>query len=205
MCRLNCVSGLARQRKTAAYNAPMKSMIDLLPAVLFLVALFLGDIYKATAALMASLVLLAAWHWWRDGKPHKLHTFSAVVVLVLGGMTLLIRDASFVKYKTTVVNGIIAIVFLGSHFIGDKVLLQRIPQQAIHMPEKIWRRVNIAWAGFFSSIALLNLWVMHHFDDKTWGLFKTVGVSGLMFVFMLAHIPFLARYLPQESAPTKTG
>ncbi|MGQ0529794.1 MAG: inner membrane-spanning protein YciB [Panacagrimonas sp.] len=183
----------------------MKSIIDLLPALLFLAALFLGDIYKATAALMVSLVLLAAWHWWRDGKPHKLHTFSAVVVVVLGGLTLLIRDASFVKYKTTVVNGIIAIVFLGSHFIGDKVLLQRIPQQVIQMPDRIWRRVNLAWALFFSSIALLNLWVMHQFDDKTWGLFKTVGVSGLMFVFMLAHIPFLSRYLPQEEASSKTG
>lgn len=183
----------------------MKSIIDLLPAALFLAALFLGDIYTATAALMASLVLLAGWHWWRDGKPHKLHTFSAAAVLVLGGMTLFIHDASFVKYKTTVVNGVIALVFLGSHLIGGKVLLQRIPQQAIQMPDAVWRRVNLCWAGFFTGIALLNLYVMHNFDDKTWGLFKTLGVSGLMFVFMLAHLPFLSRYLPQDQAPTKTG
>ena len=183
----------------------MKSIIDLLPAALFLVALFLGDIYKATAVLMASLVVLAAWHWWRDGKMHKLHTFSAAVVLVLGGMTLFIHDASFVKYKTTVVNGIIAIAFLLSHVIGDKVLLQRIPQQAIQLPETVWRKVNLAWAGFFACIAVLNLYVLHNFDDKAWGLFKTIGISGLMFVFMLAHIPFLARYLPQDEAPSKTG
>jgi intracellular septation protein len=107
----------------------MKSLIDMLPALLFLAALFLADIYTATAVLMACLVLLAGWYWWREGKPHKLHTFSAAVVLVLGGATLLIHDASFVKYKTTVVNGIIALLFLGSHLIGDKVLLQRIPQR----------------------------------------------------------------------------
>ena len=181
---------------------PMKSLIDLLPALLFLAALFLGDIYKATATLMASLVLLAAWYWWRDGKPHKLHTFSAAVVLVLGGATLLIQDSSFVKYKTTVVNGIIALLFLGSHVIGDKVLLQRIPQQAVVMPDAIWRRVNVAWAFFFGSVAALNLYVMHNFDDRTWGLFKTVGVSALMFVFMLGHLPFLARYVQHEPPPT---
>ena len=33
----------------------MKSLIDMLPAGLFLAALYLGDIYKATAVLMASL------------------------------------------------------------------------------------------------------------------------------------------------------
>ncbi len=183
----------------------MKTTIDTLPALLFLAALFLGDIYVATGVLMASLVLLAAWHWWRDGKPHKLHTFSAAVVLVLGGMTLFIHDASFVKYKTTVVNSIIALAFLLSHVIGDKVLLQRIPQQAIQMPDNVWRRVSFAWAGFFAGIALINLYVMHNFDDKTWGLFKTVGVSGLMFVFILLHIPFLSRYLPQDEAPPKAG
>lgn len=176
----------------------MKALIDLLPAPLFLVALFLDDIYTATAVLMAALVALAAWHWWRDGKPHKLHTFSALVVLVLGGITLLIHDASFVKYKTTVINGIVALAFLFSHVIGDKVLLQRIPQRSVHMPDAVWRRVNLAWAGFFAVIALLNLYVMQNFDDRAWGLFKTFGVTGLMLVFMLAHLPFLSRYLHEE-------
>jgi intracellular septation protein len=183
----------------------MKSLIDLLPAASFLAALFLYDIYVATGVLMATLVLLAAWHWWRDGKPHKLHTFSAAAVLVLGGLTLFVHDASFVKYKTTVVNGVIALIFLGSHLIGDKVLLQRIPQQAIQMPDALWRRVNLAWAGFFASVALVNLYVMHNFDDRTWGLFKTVGVSGAMFVFMLAHLPFLARYMTTPEDAPKQG
>lgn len=179
----------------------MKSLIDAMPAGLFLAALYLRDIYVATAVLMASLVALAAWYWWKDGKPHKLHTFSAAAVLVLGSLTLFVHDASFVKYKTTVVNGVIALVFLGSHWIGDKVLLQRIPQQALVMPDATWRRVNLAWAGFFAGIALLNLYVMHHYDDRTWGLFKTVGVSALMFVFMLAHLPFVGRYLQHEQDP----
>lgn len=191
--------------QAASYNAPMKSLIDMLPAVLFLAVLWMTDIFKATAVLMAALVLLAAWHWWKDGKPHKLHTFSAAAVLVLGGLTLFVHDASFVKYKTTVVNGIVALVFLGSHVIGDKVLLQRIPQQVMVMPDAVWRRVNLAWAGFFAGVAILNLYVMHNFDDRTWGLFKTFGVTALMFVFMLAHLPFLSRYLQTEEPPPNAG
>ena len=178
----------------------MKSAIDLLPAPLFLAALFLKDIYWATGVLMASMVLVAGWYWLRDGRPHKLHTTAAVVVLVLGGMTLLLHDSSFVKYKTTVVNGLIATALLLSHVIGDKVLLARIPQNLIVLPYPLWTRINLAWAGFFAGIAVLNLYVMHAFDDRTWGLFKTVGVSGLMFVFLLVHLPFLGKYLPQEKS-----
>lgn len=178
----------------------MKSLIDMLPALLFLAALFQYDIYVATAVLMAGMTALALWHWLRDGKPHKMHTFGAVAVLVLGGMTLFLRDPNFVKYKTSVVNGVIALVFLGSHVIGKKVLLERIPQDLFDMPSEVWRRVNLAWAGFFASIAVVNLYVMHHFDDKTWGVFKTFGVSVLMFLFLIAHLPFLMRYMKQDDA-----
>ncbi|HEX4871722.1 MAG TPA: septation protein IspZ [Nevskiaceae bacterium] len=175
-------------------------LLDLLPGLLFLAALYLGDIYQATAVLIVSLLALAGLHWWKDGRPHKLHTTAALAALVLGGLTLLLRDSSFVKYKTSVVNGLIAAALLGSHVIGDKVLLARLPQQAIRLPDAVWRRVNLAWAGFFTGIALLNLYVMQHFDDRSWGLFKTFGVSVLMFIFLLAHLPFLSRYLPQDEA-----
>lgn len=178
----------------------MKSLIDMLPALLFLGALFLYDIYIATAVLMAGMTALALWYWVREGKPHKMHSFGAVAVLVLGGMTLFLRDPDFVKYKTSVVNGVIALVLLGSHLIGQKVLLQRIPQQMFDMPDAVWRRVNLAWAGFFACIAGINLLVMQNFDDRTWGVFKTFGVSVLMFIFLLAHLPFLMRYMKQDDA-----
>ena len=184
----------------------MNSIIDLIPGVAFLIALFLRDIFVATAVLIVSMIALAGWHWWRDGKPHKMHSFGALAVLVLGGMTLLMKDSSFVKYKTSVVNGVIALVLLGSHFIGDKVLLQRIPQTTLQMPDLVWRRVNLAWVCFFAGVSLTNLYVMHHLSDEAWGLFKTVGVTVMMFLFMMAHLPFLWRYLPQEDASSsKTG
>ncbi len=178
----------------------MKSLIDMTPALLFLAALFMGDIYIATAVLMGTMVALAAWYWVRDGKPHKLHTFGAIAVLVLGGLTLFLRDASFVKYKTSVVNGVIALVFMGSHFIGNKVLLARIPQQTVIMPDPVWRRVNMAWAGYFAFIAILNYFILTNFDDRTWGLFKTFGVTAIMFVFLLAHIPFVGKYMQFDQA-----
>ena len=51
---------------------------------------------------------------------------SAVLVLVFGGLTLLVHDEVFIKWKVTVVMGLSAIAFLVSHFVGDKPLVQRM-------------------------------------------------------------------------------
>jgi intracellular septation protein len=80
------------------------------------------------------------------------------------------------------------------------VLLARIPQDVIALPEPVWRKVNLAWALFFLGCAALNWYVAHHYDEATWVKFKTFGFTALTFVFLLAHAPFLSRYLPQDPA-----
>ncbi|MGQ3058604.1 MAG: inner membrane-spanning protein YciB, partial [Nevskia sp.] len=84
------------------------------------------------------------------------------------------------------------------------VLMQRIPQKAMVMPDALWRRLNFAWALFFAFCALLNVYVALNFSEEVWVKVKVFGFTALMFVFMLAHIPFLSRYLvdsPKDAAP----
>jgi len=121
-----------------------------------------------------------------------------VLATVLGGLTLAIHDPVFIKFKPSGVYGVFALALLGSHFIGQRVLLARIPQKTFTFPEPVWRKVNLAWALFFLGCAALNWYVADHYDEATWVKFKTFGFTALMFVFLLAHAPFLSRYLPQE-------
>ena len=65
------------------------------------------------------------------------------------------------------------------------------------MPDALWRRVNLAWALFFLFCAALNYVVAHQFDEATWVKLKVFGFSLLMMGFMLAHLPFVSRYLVQ--------
>ena len=140
------------------------------------------------------MIIYRLWqnHW------HKSHLVVAVLATVLGGLTLAIHDPSFIKFKPTAVYGVFAIALLASHFVGDRVLLARIPQKTFSFPDPVWRRINVAWAVFFAGCAVLNLYVASHYDEATWVKFKTFGFTALMFVFLLAHAPFLSRYLPQE-------
>lgn len=176
----------------------MKFLLDLAPALAFFAAYYLGGIYIATGVLIAAMFALVLVYWFWKREVHKVHLVTSLVVAVFGGLTLYVHDPAFIKFKPTALYALFSAALLLSHVIGDRVLLARLPQQAIQLPEPVWRRVNFAWGLFFAFCAALNLYVAAHYDEATWVKFKTFGFSALMFVFMLAHAPFLARYLPQE-------
>lgn len=177
----------------------MKFLIDLAPALAFFGAYLYADIYTATVALMVSLFAVVAIYWFWEKRLHKSHFITALVALVLGGLTLAVQDPDFIKYKPTAVYAVFSAVLLGSHLVGDRVLLARLPQKSIQLPDPVWRRVNFAWALFFAFCAVLNVYVAGNYSEATWVKFKTFGFTLLMFGFLLAHIPFVGRYLQQES------
>ncbi|MCI0749521.1 MAG: septation protein IspZ [Nevskiales bacterium] len=176
----------------------MKFLLDFAPALLFFGAYFLSDIYVATALLIGSLfAVVAVYRLWKR-EWHKAHLATALIAAVLGGLTIYIHDPAFIKLKPTAVYAVFALALLTSHVIGERVLLQRLPQKTFVLPERVWRKVNLVWAAFFTGCALLNLYVAGNYDEATWVRFKTFGFTALTFVFLLAHIPFLQRYLPQD-------
>ncbi len=178
--------------------AAMKTLLDLLPAAAFFGAYLYGGIYTATGVLVASLFFVViVYRLWKK-EWHKTHLITAIVAGVMGGLTLYIHDPAFIKLKPTVLYAVFSVALLGSHVIGGKVLLARIPQATFQLPEPVWRRVNLAWAVFFAICAVLNYYVAMSYDEVTWVKFKTFGFTALMFVFMLAHAPFLMRYLQQD-------
>ena len=181
----------------------MKALIDLVPALLFFGVLVKYDIFTATAVLIPSLFVAAAAHWLVDRKFPKLQFWVAVLALVLGGSTLLLGDPLFIKIKPSVVYTLFAIVLFASRYIGHKPLLARIPQTMLVMPDQVWDRLHTAWAMFFLFAASMNIVVFMNFDDVIWGAYKSFGVSILMFIFMLAHIPFLHPYLQSEGSENK--
>lgn len=180
----------------------MNTLLDLIPALLFFGAYVAKGIYFATGVLIVAMFVLVALYWFKDHRIHKLYLVTAIVAAVFGGLTLYLRDPLFIKLKPTVAYGLIAAILLGSHFIGRKVLLARIPQKAIVLPDTVWRRVNFAWVVFFAFCAALNLYVAYGFSEKVWVNFNVFGFTALTFIFMLAHAPFLMRYLQTEETPS---
>jgi intracellular septation protein len=186
----------------------VKFLLDFAPALLFFGAYLLYDIYVATAVLIvAAIALVLVYRVWQK-RWHKSHLVVAVMATVLGGLTLAIHDPAFIKFKPTAVYGVFALALLGSHFVGDRVLLARLgdsmedafQRKTFPFPMPVWRRINLAWGLFFLGCAVLNLYVAGHYDEATWVKFKTFGFTALLFIFLIAHLPFVARYMPQDQA-----
>ncbi|WP_293000624.1 septation protein IspZ [Nevskia sp.] len=180
----------------------MNAVLDLIPAILFFAAYKFYDLFVATAVLVVALLVMVGFTYFRTGKVPKLQLAVAGVAVVMGGLTLYFHNATFILYKPTVLYGAFSLALLASHVIGDRVILQRLPQKALVMPDRLWRRVNFAWALFFAFCAVLNIYVALNYSEDVWVKVKAFGFTALMFVFMLAHIPFLSRhFVDPDAAP----
>ena len=157
----------------------MQILVDYLPIVVFFVTYKLAGIFAATAALMVAMAVQIAIHWFRHGTVSKMLLISGVLVGIFGGITLIFRDPIFIQLKPTVVNWLFAAAFLGSRFIGDRTLTERMMGSAVTLDTNMWRQLNLMWAGNFSFLGAANLYVVNNFDEATWVNFKLFGMLGL--------------------------
>ena len=176
----------------------MKILLDYLPIVLFVGAYYLRDIYFATAVLIVALFAQVGILWATTRRVPKIHLVAAVLALVLGGITLALHNPVFIKIKPTALYALFAAVLLGSQFVGDKPMMQRLLAANLHLPDRVWRRVNAMWAGFFLFCGALNLYVAYNFSEATWVNFKLFGMLGLTFAFVLIQGLYLARYIETD-------
>lgn len=178
----------------------MKLLVDFFPIVLFFAAYKMADIYVATLAAIVGAIIQVAYTWIRTRKVETMHLVSLVLILVFGGATWFLRDPTFIKWKPTVLNWLFGLVFLGSQFVGDKPVIQRMLSAQIELPAFVWRRLNLAWVTFFLTIGAVNLYVAYSYEESVWVNFKLFGMLGLTIVFVLLQSVYLSRHMPQTTA-----
>lgn len=177
----------------------MKFLIDFFPIVFFFIAFKMYDIYIATAVLIIASLLQTSAHWLMHRRFEKMHVITLLLVCVFGGLTLMLQDEMFIKWKPTVINWLFAIAFIGSQFIGKKSLVQRMMGDHMVLPNNIWLNLNIAWTLFFIALGFANLYVVYNFDTETWVNFKLFGLLGLTFVFVIAQSLYVARFIKEPT------
>jgi len=181
----------------------MKMLVDLFPVILFFIAYQLFDIYVATQVAIAAAVLQVAYHKIRYGKVENTQWLTLGLLAVFGGLTLALRDPTFIKWKPTVVNWLFAGAFLFSQIFMRRSLLRRMMDHAVALPDAAWLRLNMAWVTFFFSMGVLNLYVAYNYSEQTWVNFKLFGFLGLTLAFMLAQGFYLARHMETETPTTE--
>jgi intracellular septation protein len=181
----------------------MKILLDFLPVIVFFaVYKYTNDILIATAVLIPATVLQMLYSWKVQRKIETMQLVTLGLVVLLGGATLLFQDKAFIQWKPTVVNWLFALGFLGTQFIGNKTVVERLMGSSIEMEQRIWRKLNLVWVIFFVVLGIINIYVAYSFSEEAWVNFKLFGMLGLTLVFIIAQGIYISRHAKEPEQET---
>src|SRR5882762_8752614 len=175
----------------------MKFLYDLFPVALFFVAIQIWDIYVATAVAIGATIVQVGWLLLRRKKVQPMLWASLAIIVVFGGLTLYLRDKTFILWKPTVLYWLFGAVLAGGALLGRNLIRALLSEQ-MRLPDPIWARLNWSWVGFFVFMGVANLYVAYNYSTDLWVNFKLFGGIGLMLAFVVVQALFLAKYVEEK-------
>lgn len=203
-----------------SHKALIKTVLELGPLVLFfaanarpewfrpLMVLFPAalteefvqtPLFMATAIFMVAMTVSLVLSYILLRHIAIMPLVSGAVVLVFGGLTLYLRDETFIKLKPTIVNALFGTVLLGGLLFG-RSLLRISLDNVLAMDEEGWRKLTLRWGIFFFVLAGLNELVWRTQSTETWINFKVFCIMPLTLAFAVLQTPLLNRHqLPEDN------
>lgn len=185
----------------------MKFLFDMFPLVLFFGAFKLYGIYAATLAAIIGSLLQVGLYWLKTRTFEKMHVITLAIILIMGGLTLLLKDDRFIKWKPTILYWIFSVIILGSHFIGKSTVMEKLMGKQFSMPRLIWSKVNLSWGIFFLVVGFLNVYVAFYYGGSEmseqartdlWVNFKVFGLMALTLAFGIVQALMIAKHITPE-------
>lgn len=197
----------------------MKFLFDLFPILLFFIAYELGEtfpdqanaillalgvhlenatkpgVFLATVVAMGATFIQLGWAWLKYRKIDTMLWVSLVLIVVFGGLTLFLHDETFIKWKPTVLYWIFALALGLAPLLFERNLIRLMMEKQLTLPEGVWTKLNLGWAGFFAFMGVANLYVALNYSTDAWVKFKMFGSLGLMLVFVIGQTLYLSRHM----------
>jgi len=174
-------------------NPLLKLALDLGPLALFFFANSQYGIFVATAAFMVAVLAALMVSYVLTRHFPIMTVVTAIIVVVFGGLTLFLHDATFIKVKPTIIYALFGAVLIGG-LVFNKPLLGVVFDSLFHLTEQGWRKLTWRWAIFFLALAVLNEIVWRNTSTNVWVDFKVFGVLPLTLLFGALQIPLLKKY-----------
>lgn len=177
-----------------AINPWLKLAIEMGPLILFFLANAKFGIFAATGVFMIAILIAVAVSWHLTRHVPTMMWVTAIIVMIMGGLTLYLKDERFVKIKPTIIyglfGGILAFGLATSRSYLKVVLEASFPP----LTEQGWLLLNRNWMLFFFTMAVVNEFVWRNFSTDFWVGFKVFGFVPLAFLFVLLQMPLVLRH-----------
>lgn len=182
--------------KAASEPQPLLRLaLDLGPVAVFFIGNALAkDIFVATGIFMAATVVAMILSVIRFGKVSPMQWFSSIMVVVLGGLAIWLREDWIIKMKPTLYYLILSGILGFGLWTGRPMLKLALGTAYPGLDERGWTLLSRNWAGFFLAMAIANELVWRNFSNDIWLGYKIWGAMPATMLFALANMPMLLRH-----------
>jgi len=182
--------------KSAREPGPaMRLAIDLGPLLVYLaVYWFTKDIVLSTAIFMAATLAAIVTSWVTSRKVSAMLWFSGAMVLVFGGLTVWLHDATFIKMKPTVYYLMVAAILGFGLWTGRPTLKLVLGHAYPGLTDLGWTKLTRNWALFFVAMAVANEAVWRSTSMEFWLGYKLWGAMPATILFALGNVPMLMKH-----------
>lgn len=179
----------------------LKFTLEFGPLIAFFATYKFSGIYTATMVIMATTAITLAITWFITRKLSIMPIVTLVLISIFGGLTLYLKDPSFIQIKVTIINGLFAAILLGGWLI-KKPLLKFVFGEAMNLDASGWLKLTLRWGLFFLALALANEVIRRMVSMDTWVTYKTFGILPLTFLFAMSQLPLMQRHMIDEDNKT---
>lgn len=167
--------------------------LDLGPLLIFFGTFQWAGIFAATATFMAAVLVTLVIGYSIERRISPMPVVTAVLVLIFGGLTLYLKNDTFIKMKPTVLYAFFGITLLGGLAFG-RLFVKYVFAAAFELSEEGWRKLTWRWGCFFIALAVVNEIVWRSQPTAMWVKFKVFGIIPLIMLFALAQTPLVLRH-----------
>lgn len=184
----------------------VKTALEIGPVILFFVFYtkikdreftILGETYEgfivATALFIPVLLMATAALYFLTGKLSKMQIFTAVLVIVFGGLGIWLNDERFFKMKPTMIYLLFGGI-LGYGLLKGQSYLKTVMDGAMPLSDIGWMIMTKRFTAFFFGLAIANEVIWRSMSTDMWVNFKTFGLPIAMFVFIMFQTGLMSKY-----------
>ena len=175
-------------------------ILDLGPLLIFFGTFKYAGFFAATGAFMVAITAALAIGYAFERKISPMPLFTALLVLVFGGLTLYLQNETFLKVKVTILYSFFGVILLGGLMTG-RLFLKYVFAQAFELDEAGWKKLTVRWGTFCFALAALNEAVWRQTSTDIWVDFKVWGILPLTLIFTVAQLPLMLRHAQGEKTP----
>lgn len=175
----------------------LKLFVDYAPIVVFFITYWLGDLFAATAAIIIATVIVLIVSYIIERRIPIMPLVTGIIIVLFGGLTLWLKDETFIKMKPTIIQVIFGLILLGGLYTKH-LFLEKLLGTSIKMEREGWEIFTRRFSFFFFSMALLNEFVWRTQSTDFWVNFKVFGILILTIIFLVGQLKLLQRFIKEE-------